>query len=55
MLDGVTVISASSLDEGFGATGQRQLVLGVADEDAGVFFEAYGSADSPVVTVVRRG
>ena len=49
------VISASSLDEGFGASGQRQLVLGVADEDAGVFFEAYGSADSPVVTVVRRG
>ncbi len=31
---GVTVVSASSLDEGFGASGQRQLVLGVAD-DAG--------------------
>lgn len=55
VLTSVTVISASSLDEGFGASGQRQLVLGVADEDAGVFFEAYGSADSPVVTVVRRG
>ena len=55
VLTSVTVISASSLDEGFGASGQRQLVLGVADEDAGAFFEAYGSADSPVVTVVRRG
>ena len=48
-------MSASSVDEGFGASGQRQLVLGVADDDAGDFFEAYGSVDSPIVTVVRRG
>ena len=31
VLTSVTVISASSLDEGFGASGQRQLVLGVAE------------------------
>ena len=55
VLTGVTVISASSVDEGFGASGQRQLVLGVAQEAAGAFFEAYGNVDSPVVTVVRRG
>ncbi len=55
VLQGVTVVSASSVDEGFGTSGQRQLVLGVADGDAGDYFEAYGSADSPIVTVVRRG
>ena len=55
VLTGVTVISASSVDEGFGASGQRQLVLGVAQEAAGAFFEAYGNVESPVVTVVRRG
>ncbi len=55
VLTGVTVISASSVDEGFGASGQRQLVLGVTQEAAGPFFEAYGNVESPVVTVVRRG
>ena len=55
MLQGVTVVSASSAEEGFGASGQRQLVLGVADDEAGAYFEAYGSVDSPIVTVVRRG
>ena len=55
VLQGVTVVSASSVDEGFGAPGQRRLVLGVDDGDAGDYFEAYGSVDSPIVTVVRRG
>ena len=30
-------------------------VLGVADDEAGDFFEAYGGVDAPSVTVVRRG
>src|SRR4051812_25108185 len=30
VLEGVTVVSASSVDDGFGASGRRQLVLGVA-------------------------
>ena len=47
VLRGVTVVSASSLDEGFGASGKRQLVLGVADDEAGDFFEAYGGVDAP--------
>ena len=55
VLRGVTVVSASSLDEGFGTSGKRQLVLGVADDEAGDFFEAYGGVDAPTVTVVRRG
>jgi hypothetical protein len=51
----VTVVSASSVDEGFGASGRRQLVLGVSDDQVGGYFEIYGAADGPVVTVVRRG
>jgi hypothetical protein len=55
VLTGVTVVSASSLDEGFAASGKRQLVLGVSAEDTGRYFEAYGGVETPVVTVVRRG
>jgi hypothetical protein len=55
VLTGVTVISASSLDEGFAASGKRQLVLGVSGDDTSRYFEAYGGLESPVVTVVRRG
>jgi hypothetical protein len=55
VLEQVTVVSASSVDEGFGASGQRQLVLGVADDRARAYFAALGAVDSPSVTVVRRG
>jgi hypothetical protein len=55
VLDGVTVISASPVDEGFGGSGQRQLVLGVADEDAQHYFSALAGVESPTVTVIRRG
>jgi hypothetical protein len=54
-LRGVTVVSASSVDEGFGASGRRQLVLGVGADEVSGFFEAYGSVGSPSLTVVRRG
>ncbi|MBB6626882.1 hypothetical protein H5V45_06065 [Nocardioides sp. KIGAM211] len=54
-LAAVTVVDAPALDEGFAATGKRQLVLAVADADARRFFALLGSYDSPVVTVVRRG
>jgi hypothetical protein len=55
VLKAATVISASPPEQGFGASGQRQLVLGVADDDANAYFAARGSVDSPAVTVVRRG
>ncbi len=55
VLEGVTVVSASSADDGFGTTGQRQLVLGVTDDEARDFIAAHGTLDSPTVTVVRRG
>jgi len=54
-LSAVTVVAAASVDEGFGTSGKRQLVLGVADDDARAFFDLYGRVDSPVLSVVRRG
>lgn len=54
-LAAVTVVDAPALDEGFAATGKRQLVLAVDEEDASRFFRLLGSYDSPVITVVRRG
>lgn len=55
VLTRVTVVDASAVDEGFAASGKRQLVLGVAAADATRFFKALGSSDSPTITVVRRG
>ena len=51
----VTVVDASTADDGFGATGKRQLVLGVVGDDAGAFFKALGGSDGATVTIVRRG
>ena len=55
VLDGVTVVDASTTDDGFGATGQRQLVLGVVGDDAETFFRALGGSDGATVAIVRRG
>ena len=55
VLEGVTVIDASTTDDGFGATGQRQLVLGVVGDDAESFFKALGGSDGATVAIVRRG
>lgn len=55
VLAGATVIDAPALDEGLIVTGQRQLVVGVTEEDATAYFEVIGSIDDPTLTVVRRG
>ena len=55
VLDRVTVVDASTADDGFGATGKRQLVLGVAAAEAGTYFSAIGASDGATVTIVRRG
>jgi hypothetical protein len=55
VLTGVTVVDASAIDEGFAATGKRQLVVGVEAEDASRFFKALGAGDGPTITVVSRG
>ncbi|GAA2155402.1 hypothetical protein GCM10009844_42430 [Nocardioides koreensis] len=54
-LSAVTVVDAPPLQESFGATGKRQLVLAVAEPDASRFFRLLGASESPVITVVRRG
>lgn len=51
----VAVVEAPPLEESFSATGRRQLVLAVDEQDARRFFRLLGTADSPVLTVVRRG
>lgn len=54
-LAGVTVVDAPALEDSFGTSGRRQLVLAVPEEDAAPFFTLLGSQDAPVLTVVRRG
>jgi hypothetical protein len=49
------VVDAPPLEESFTATGRRQLVLAVAEQDARRFFRLLGATESPVLTVVRRG
>ena len=51
----VTVVDAPPLTESFTATGKRQLVLAVEEQEAHRFFGLLGSLESPVLTVVRRG
>ena len=49
-------VDAPPLDEGFGTTGKRQLVLAVRRATTTPrFFALLGAADEPVLTVVRRG
>jgi hypothetical protein len=54
-LAAVTVVDAPRLEDTFGTSGKRQLVLAVAEKDARRFFALLGTTDSPVITVVRRG
>lgn len=54
-LAAATVVEAPPLDQGFAATGKRQLVLAVSEDAARDFFRLLGSVDNPVITVVRRG
>jgi hypothetical protein len=54
-LAAVAVVDAPPLEETFGTSGKRQLVLAVDERQAHRFFRLLGSLESPVVTVVRRG
>jgi hypothetical protein len=54
-LAAVTVVDAPGLEDSFGTSGKRQLVLAVDEKDARRFFALLGSTDNPVITVVRRG
>lgn len=53
-LTSVTVVDAPPLEESFGTSGKRQLVLAVAEQDARRFFALLGAMEAPVISVVRR-
>lgn len=53
-LEAVTVVDAPPIEESFGTSGQRKLVVAVPEEDAPIFFQELGAVDDPVLTVVRR-
>ncbi len=51
----VSVVDAPPLAQSLSASGKRQLVLAVEEQQARRFFTLLGAAESPVLTVVRRG
>ncbi|MEJ7832358.1 MAG: hypothetical protein WKF79_05545 [Nocardioides sp.] len=54
VLEAVTVVDAPPIEESFGTSGQRKLVVAVPEEEAPRFFAELGAVDDPVLTVVRR-
>ena len=55
VLDGVVVIEAPAALDSFGATGQRQLVIGVPADQATELPRALGAAASGRVVITRQG
>lgn len=55
VLEDVTVSDAPSVAESFGASGDRQLVLGVPAEQSGSLADVVGAAAVGTVTIVGRG
>ena len=54
-LSSVTVVDAPPLEDSFGPSGTRQLVLAVAADDVPGFYSLLGSLDAPVISVARVG
>ncbi|GGO71284.1 hypothetical protein [Nocardioides deserti] len=53
VLDDVVVVDVPALDDGFGATGERQLVVAVDEDDAEDFFARLSRVENPVTTVTQ--
>lgn len=53
VLDDVVVVDVPALDEGFGASGERQLVVAVDEDDAEGFFARLARVENPVTTVTQ--
>ncbi|MBC9734166.1 hypothetical protein [Nocardioides marmotae] len=53
VLDDVVVVEAPALDEGFGATGKRQLVVAVDEATAEQFFARLARVENPLTTVTQ--
>jgi len=54
VLAGVSVVDAPAIEDSFVASGKRQLVLAVPEDDVQRFFALVGASDTPTLTVVRR-
>lgn len=55
LLTGVVVLAAPPAQDSFGATGERQLVLGVDPDDEEALGKTLAAADDAGVTIVGRG
>ncbi len=55
LLSGVVVLAAPPGTDGFGATGDRQLVLGVSPVDEGALGKTLAAAEESGLTIVGRG
>lgn len=55
VLERVVVIDAPGAADGFGSTGDRQVVLGIPDDQAGQLPRALGAANAGAITIARRG
>ena len=55
VLAGVTVVDAPAADDGFGAQGERKIVVAVRRAQARAYFRVLAQLDDPTVTVVGRG
>lgn len=55
VLDDVVVVDAPPVGDGFGSTGERQVVLAVGEEQADRLARALGAAAGGAVTITRQG
>ncbi|NYG56672.1 hypothetical protein [Nocardioides perillae] len=55
VLDDVVVVDAPAVSEGFGSTGERQVVLAVGEDQADQLARALGAAAGGAVTITRQG
>ncbi len=53
-LSSVAVVDAPPIEESFGTSGRRQIVLAVPEADVAPFYALLGALDDPVLSVVRR-
>lgn len=55
VLAGVSVVAAAGVEDSFGTSGKRQIVVAVDREDVDGFFGALSAAETAMITVVRAG
>ena len=51
----MSVVAAAGVEDSFGTSGKRQIVVAVDREDVDGFFGALSAAETAMITVVRAG